>query len=60
MDNITMEMAENENVVNSDNQFLDGHLFAKMAQGGAAQLIYKQHCLFMNLLILNMRLKVLM
>ena len=38
MDNITMEMAENENVVNNDDQFLDGHLFAKMAQGGAAQL----------------------
>ena len=47
MDNMTMEMAENENVTNesakSENAsqqdlYLDGPLFAKMAQGGAAQL----------------------
>ncbi|MBR5798326.1 MAG: DAK2 domain-containing protein, partial [Clostridia bacterium] len=47
MDNMTMEMDENENVTNesakSENAsqqdlYLDGPLFAKMAQGGAAQL----------------------
>ncbi|MBR2621831.1 MAG: DAK2 domain-containing protein [Clostridia bacterium] len=38
MDNITMEMAENENVTNKEDLYLDGHMFAKMAQGGAAQL----------------------
>ena len=47
MDNMTMKMPENENVTNesakSENAsqqdlYLDGPLFAKMAQGGAAQL----------------------
>ena len=36
--NETMEMAENVANNKKDDLYLDGHLFAKMAQGGAAQL----------------------